>query len=403
MNRTGHFLTRPTHGHHAAFGQHRAAHFLTWATRGHRAVLGPHRPRARAVHVSTTSPEVFVTNFHTRFTGVSATANAVVSGHQQQFDLRLVGTALPLAPKPISYIHALELSRRPPANRPFAIWHVRRNLEMSAALLARDVFRLPIRIVFTSAAQRFHSAIPRSLIARMDAVVATTEKAATFVPHVVGVVPHGVDTERFRPAADRDAEWTEAGHGGQFGIGIVGRVREEKGTDLFVEALCRVLPERPDFTALIIGRAKPTEYAFEKALRERIRRAKLTERVRFLGEVPATEMPAVMRSLSLLVAPARYEGYGMTPLEAMSCGVAVVASDTGAYSAMVVPGETGLIVPIDDVDALAAGILETTADPQRLRQWGAQGRQRVLDTHSLAGEMSSIARVYERLWNGERL
>lgn len=349
------------------------------------------------------SPELFVTNLHRRFTGVSATANALVSRQQRQFELCVVGNPLPVAPKPVSYIQALGLSRYPPAQRPFAIWHVRRNLEMLAALFARDVLRLPIRIVFTSAAQRFHSPIPRSLIARMDAVVATTEKAAAFVPKVAGIVPHGVDTERFMPATDRDVEWNRAGYPGKYGIGIVGRIREEKGTDLFVEALCRVLPERPDFTALVIGRAMPGDVAFEKALHERIRSANLSERFRFLGEVPATEMPSLMRRLSLLVAPARYEGYGMTPLEAMASGVAVVASDTGAYSAMVTPSETGVIVPIGDVDSLAMAILDITVNPRRLQQMGFRGRERATTALSIDGEMCSIARIYERLWSGEAI
>ena len=77
---------------------------------------------------------------------------------------------------------------------------MRRNTEMRAALWARDVLRLPVKIVFTSAAIRRHSAFPRWLISRMDAVIATTEAAASFVPHVRGIVPHGVDTERFFPA-----------------------------------------------------------------------------------------------------------------------------------------------------------------------------------------------------------
>jgi mannosyltransferase len=67
---------------------------------------------------------------------------------------------------------------------------------------------------------------------------------------VAGIVPHGVDVERFAPSADRGAEWKKAGYPGKYGIGIVGRIRKEKGTDLFVEAMCRVLPQRPDFTAL---------------------------------------------------------------------------------------------------------------------------------------------------------
>ena len=137
-------------------------------------------------------PRLFVTNFNRSHTGVSATADAVVARQQSRIAMRLVGHPLPCGLEPISFGRALRLSRIPPNGRPFVIWHVRRNNEMLAAIFARDFLRLPVRIVFTSAAQRLHSAFPRALIARMDAVIATTSKAAGFVKKVASVVPHGV-------------------------------------------------------------------------------------------------------------------------------------------------------------------------------------------------------------------
>jgi len=152
-------------------------------------------------------PELIVTNFNRNFTGVSATAAGVVRAQTERYDLVLAGHPLPGCPAPVSPARATRLSGRPPDGRDFTIWHVRRNPEMRAAIWARDVLRLPIKIVFTSAAQRRHSAYPRWLISRMDAVIATTESAAGFVPNVRATVPHGVDTNRIRPARDRAAAW----------------------------------------------------------------------------------------------------------------------------------------------------------------------------------------------------
>lgn len=347
------------------------------------------------------APELYVTSFHRRVTGVSTTAAAVVSRQQQLFAMRVIGTTLPHGPVAISYRAALRETRRRPTDRPFAIWHVRRNMEMEAAIVARDILRLPIKIVFTSAAQRYHSLFPRILISRMDAVVATTDKAARFVPHLAAVVPHGVDVGRFQPAADRAAEWRAAGWPGQLGIGIVGRIRAEKGTDLFVDAMLRVLPQRPEFTAVVIGQAKASDHAFERELRAKIRAANLERQFVFLGEVKPDEMPGIMRRLSLVVAPARYEGYGMTPLEAMASGVAVVASDTGAYADMIENNVTGNVVAIDDLHGLTAAILQITADPQRLHECGLRGRERAVARFSLENEVNGLSRVYERLWSGE--
>ena len=346
--------------------------------------------------------ELFVTNFHRRFTGVSATANGVVSHQRNRRSIQLVGYPLPLGPKPISLGTALLLCRRKPANRPFAIWHVRRNIEMLAGLFGRDILRLPIRLVFTSAAKRRHSLIPRALISRMDAVIATTTAAAQLVPHVAAVVPHGVDVDRFVPSSDRQQEWKSAGYPGHHGIGIVGRIRPEKGTDLFVEAMLRVLPQRPEFTAIIIGRATPGDAAFERGLKAKIQAANLTDRVLFVGEIPADRMPAMMQCLSLLVASPRYEGFGMTPLEAMAGGAAVVASDTGAFADMIVEGKTGHVVPVDDINALTASILAITHDPEQLALMGRTARQHVAGQFALAGEAAQIDQVYQRLWNGDR-
>jgi len=348
------------------------------------------------------SAEVFVLNIHRNFTGVSATANGVVSHQLSQHPIRLVGGPLPLGPEPISLRQAISLCRKPPQNRPFAIWHVRRNVEMLAALFARDVLRLPIRIVLTSAAQRRHSLLPRMLISHMDAVVATLPAAAAFVPHVAAVVPHGVDVDRFTPAESRDRAWAAMGYPGRYGIGIVGRIRPEKGTDLFVETMLRVLPQRPEYTALIIGCAKTPDAGFERRLRAKIKNAGLEDRCLFVGEIPPNKMPELMRGLSLLVAPPRYEGYGMTPLEAMASGAAVVATDTGAFAEMIRGDECGQIVPVGDIESLVRAVLSVTNDPIQLATMGRAARRRAVERFSIAGEVGGIGRVYEQLWSGQR-
>lgn len=345
--------------------------------------------------------EVYVTNFHKRFTGVSATADAVVSRQVQRYALSLVGLPLPSLQQACSYRRALRASRILPHNRPFVIWHVRRNIEMLAALFARDILQLPIKTVFTSAAQRLHSAFPRALIARMDAVVATTQRAAGYVPRVAAVVPHGVNTQRFYPAQDRQAEWQQLNLPGKYGIGIIGRIRAEKGTDLFIEAMCQTLPQRPDFTAVVIGRAKPSEADFEAQLKRRLEHLGLADRVVFIGEKPPQQLPQILRALSLLVAPPRYEGFGMTPLEAMASGVAVVATDAGVFREIIEEDSTGYVVGIDRVDDLTAAVRKITADPIRLHVMGQRARQVAVDRLSLEREIAGYESVYQRLWNGE--
>jgi mannosyltransferase len=343
------------------------------------------------------APELVVTNFNRNFTGVSSTADAVTRHLLKRFRLVLCGHALPGLPPPIGRLKALGLSRRRPADRPFVIWHVRRNAEMVFGLLARDVLRLPVRLVFTSAAQRLHSALPRALIARMDAVVATTQAAADFVPGVVGVVPHGVDTETFRPPDDREAAWASTGFPGKRGVVCIGRVRPEKGTDLFVDAMVAALPGLPDTTAVVFGAAKPADKAFQSELQARVASAGLSERILFAGEVPQDELRRMLPAFSLLVSVPRYEGYGMTVLEGMACGVPFVATDSGIFPAASKGGSCGEIVDMRS-DAVADAVADWMRDAPRLQAGALVARKAAVEDFSVRREADSLAEIYDALW-----
>jgi len=342
--------------------------------------------------------ELFVTNFNRNFTGVSATAANVIRQQVKSHEMELVGRPLPGCPEPIPVAKARALSRRVPPGRPFAIWHVRRNAEMRAALFARDVLRLPIRIVFTSAAIRRHSALPRWLISRMDAVIATTEAAAGFVPHVRAVVPHGVDTDLFAPAGDRMAAWAAQGFGGTTGIATVGRIRPEKGTDLFVQAMLRLLPDLPGAVALVLGRAAREHQGFLGGLKAQVAEAGLADRILFPGEVPAADLPALMRALSLVVQLPRYEGYGMVPLEGMASGVPFVASEAGYYRSFAAQGRAGVIVAQEAADAAAQAARALLTDPDRHAAMRLATREIAEADFSARAEAEGIEAVYQALW-----
>ncbi|MFU1476402.1 glycosyltransferase family 4 protein [Roseovarius sp. C7] len=336
--------------------------------------------------------ELIVTNFNRNFTGVSATAAGVTKALTDRYDLRLAGHALPGCPAPISRREALRLSRGPG----LTLWHVRRNTEMRTALFARDVLRLPVRILFTSAAQRRHSALPRWLISRMDAVVATTEAAADYVPHVRAVVPHGVDCARFSPAANRAMAWAATGYPGARGVATIGRIRPEKGTDRFVETMLRVLPEQPDLTALVIGRAGGKHEAFLDGLKSKVQAAGLSERLLFPGEVSADALPGLMRALSLVIQLPRYEGYGMAPLEGMASGVPFVATDAGYYRSFAGQGSAGLIT--DDAPAEAAQAISALLNDPARHAAMSEAARIAAETHFwIESEADGIARVLDQM------
>lgn len=342
-------------------------------------------------------PEVIVFNLKKRYTGVSATVNALVPLQMTQWRLGYCGTTQSNGVVGLTLREAMQLSKKPPAGRPFRIWHVRRDPEMMAGLWARDVLRLPIKLVFTSAAQHVHGRFPRWLISRMDAVIATTQKAADCVPNTTAVVHHGIDLARFAPV-DKATAWADSGLPGRYGIGVFGRVRPDKGTDVFVDALIQALPRFPDFTAVIAGLAQPQHQAYQAELQARIDAAGLHGRIVFLGEVPAGEVHRWYQRCLIGVACPRYEPFGLTPFEAGATGCALVCSRTGAFEELIAPGQNGWLVPTGDAPALAEAVTRLMADPAATQALGQQARATVAQRFSLAAEAQGIGRVYQGLW-----
>ena len=345
------------------------------------------------------APDLYVTNFNPRTTGVSTTAAALIPHHARRYAVRLVGEPLTGCPEPITLRAASALSKKAPPGKGFGIWHVRRNTEMRAALWLRDVWRRPVRIVFTSAAQYRHSAFPRWLIGRMDAVIATSPGAAAHV-RADATVPHGIDTARFRP--DPGARLAALALPGTRALVAVGRLRPSKGTDLFVEAALRLLPRHPGLVAVAAGIAQPQHRAFADSLRARAAAAGLGDRVILAGDVRPEAMPALLAASDLMLALPRTEPYGVTPLEAMACGVPFVASDTGHFAAFA-EGGGGVVVPAGEagLDGAVVAADAILSDPARRAAMGAAARADVEARFSVEREAEGVERVYEALWRGE--
>jgi len=91
----------------------------------------------------------------------------------------------------------------------------------------------------------------------MDGVVSTTPEAASHVLNTSRVVPHGISLASFAPPPDKRTGWARTGLPGQLGIGVFRRVRPDKGSDIFVDALLALLPDFPVYTAVIAGLCQP--------------------------------------------------------------------------------------------------------------------------------------------------
>ncbi len=261
-----------------------------------------------------------------------------------------------------------------------------------------NLFGYGFALIFNSASQRKKTWLTNFLIGRMDAVIATSEIAAQFLRRPATVILHGIDVDLYRPPDDRLAAFAETGLPGKYGIGTFGRVRRQKGSDLFVEAMCRLLPQYPDFCAVVIGLTTVDNLPFVEGLKQQIAAAALAERIRFLGELPIEEVPLWYRRISIYVFASRVEGFGLTVLEAMAAGDAVVAARAGAAEMIITDGDDGALAAVDDVEALVAALEPLMRDPERIEAMGERARARVVSAFSRDREADEISDVYRQVW-----
>jgi mannosyltransferase len=333
--------------------------------------------------------QLIVPNLHRRYSGVTATNRMVAPKLAKMFRAGWFG---PNAPDGIARIEFADLAKLWRRRAPL-IWHARRNNEMIVGVLLRGL-GWPLKLVFTSAGQRHHTWITRWLMRRMDAIIATNDISASFLRLPATVIPHGVDTERYAPPADRAAAFAEAGLPGRYAIGCFGRVRAQKGSDVFVDAMCRLLPRYPDFTAVMVGGIMPEQTAFANGLRQRIEAAGLQSRIVITGELPIEEVPRWYQRLTIYAFTSRNEGFGLTLIEAMGAGAALVAARAGAAELVVEDGVTGVLTLPGDVEALVAAVEPLMRDPSAAAAMGMRARTRVVEKFSLDAEANAIAGIY---------
>lgn len=336
--------------------------------------------------------QVIVPNLHRRYSGVTATNRMVAPRLAKLFRAGWFGSDAPEGIARIGIADVLKLWRR----RTPLIWHARRNNEMIAGVALRAL-GWPLKLVFTSAAQRHHSWITRWLIRRMDAIIATSDISASFLKVKATVIPHGVDTDVYAPPQDRAAAFAESGLPGRYAIGCFGRVRAQKGTDVFVDAMCILLPRYPDFSAVIIGQVTAEQTSFANDLKRRIEAAGLQSRIVITGDLPIDEVQRWYQRLTIYAFTSRNEGFGLTLIEAMAAGSALVAARAGAAELVVEDGVTGVLMPPGDADALVAALEPLMRDVAAATAMGECGRARVLAKFSLDAEAARIGDVYRPL------
>jgi glycosyltransferase involved in cell wall biosynthesis len=214
----------------------------------------------------------------------------------------------------------------------------------------------------------------------------------------VVIVHPGVDLDVFRPAPpDPDLRRSLTAHPDEPLVGILGRVDPRKGVDTLVDAMAKLQSSGRGACLAIVGRELVGSPEWQQGLRARATEL-LGDRVRFIG--PTDEPHRVLSALDALVNASHHEPFGRTILEAQASGVPVVATDAGGVPEFVADGRTGLLVPPQDADAIAAALGRLFDDPELRRRIADGGRAQATAEFGLDRQAEKVAAAYGRALGG---
>lgn len=266
-----------------------------------------------------------------------------------------------------------------------AVWHAR-NLIVPGEEIDLDRLLLPLASL---------------LIANSDAIRERFRYGGKLSPRTTTII-NGVDVERFHPSVSGEEVRARFGAGpGAVLAGVVGRISPIKGQRTFIEAATRLIPRFPELRFLIVGAGLfAGEKKCEGELRALVAAQGLGERVFFSGY--QRDVRAHTAALDICVVPSDAEPCGRVIFEAMAMAKPVVGTSTGGTPEIAAEGETGLLVPPRDPDALAAALARLASDAALRRRMGEAGRRRVVERFTIQAHARKTEEAYLRLLGDAR-
>jgi glycosyltransferase involved in cell wall biosynthesis len=211
------------------------------------------------------------------------------------------------------------------------------------------------------------------------------------IPNKIFTICNAVDVKRFERPGDKAALCAQLGiEAHSWLVATVGRLMEQKGHCYLIDAAARVVPSCPDTHFLFIGDGE-----LKDALMAQTRRAGLSENIHFLGK--REDVPDLLAAVDLFALPSLWEGLSVALLEAMAAGKPIVATAVSGTTQAMLHGETGLVVPPHDSQALADAIIQLLSAPAEAQAMGRAAKQHVTVNFGAQKQADEHLALYCRL------
>ena len=247
---------------------------------------------------------------------------------------------------------------------------------------------------------RFVDWIERTTIRNANLVISPSKNLADIVSEKMGIkindidiIPNPLDTEFFSPIPISYKEKNE------LKVLFVGRLDRLKGAHIFVEAIPIISKEMPDTSFILIGRDTNTgpNNSSMRTYLENLIPNNIKERVSFFGNVERDILIDYYRGSDVCVVPSFYENFPNTVMEAMSCGKAVVASNTGGIPEVIEDAISGLLVKTGDAKDLAEKVIMLLKKRDMRENIGINARKRIESLYSKAVVAKYVEEVYAEI------
>jgi len=240
----------------------------------------------------------------------------------------------------------------------------------------------------------------RYAIRKADRVISVSNATAEWLvqkrkvsPDKVIIIPYGVNLQKFNPQKKSVSRADIGVAETDLVIGQVSRLNEQKGHTYLIDAAPAIVKAAPNVKFVLVG-----DGPLRGQIEEKIKAKKLQDHFILLGF--RQDVPELLPLFDVFALPSLYEGLPNVVLEAMACGLPVVATPVDGTKEAVVDKDTGFLVPVADIEALAQRLLEILLNSSLKSELGEAGRKRVEANFSLQGQVKKFEDLYETYARG---